>query len=126
MRCASRLPCSRKEKCYAVPATQLQKKKPGYNHYEKAYYEGQFGGPLETNGFLAKGHRAWVLDGTDGVLVPDAPVTKIRMCEELEAALEFEVGGSGQGDSEEAAWFINLVSCRFIMCVCFLAFIVLL
>ena len=59
---------------------KLQKKKPGYNHYEKAYYEGQFGGPLETHGFLAKGHRAWVLDGTDGVLVPDAPVTKIRMC----------------------------------------------
>ena len=70
---------------------------------------------METNGYLAKGQRAWVLDGTDGVVVPDAPVTKIRMCEELEAALEIEGGCSGQGDSEEAVWFINHISCSFIM-----------
>ena len=83
---------------------KLQKEKPGYLHYERQYYEAQFNGPLETNGCLSKGHRQWVLDGVDGVLVPEAPVTKIKMLEELESCVATEMGSTGNGDTEEAAW----------------------
>ena len=81
---------------------KLQKKKPGYLHYEKVYYEEQFGGPLETNGCLSKGHRVWTLDGVEGVLVPERPVTKVRMIDEIEAGMQQEIGSTANGDSADA------------------------
>ena len=83
----------------------LVKEKPGHTHYERAYYELEFGGPLETNGNLAKGHRQWVLDNVDGVLVPDPPKTRIRMTEELATTLESTIASSKKGDSDEAFFF---------------------
>ena len=56
------------------------KKKPGYSHVELKYYESQHGS-LDTNGKRKEGHVEYQLDGIDGILIPDAPITRIEFNE---------------------------------------------
>ena len=64
-------------------------KSPGHSHVEWSYYHANpdtFGGSLEQN--LTKGHREHWLDGVRGVLIPDAPITRVEHREVSESCLE--------------------------------------
>jgi hypothetical protein len=55
-------------------AAEVKIKKPGYSHVEWDFYHKDRN--LEDN--LAAGHREYVQGGVRGVLVPDAPITRIE------------------------------------------------
>jgi hypothetical protein len=63
------------------------KKKPGYSHVELKYYE-SLHGPLETSGKRKEGHCEYTLDGVVGILIPDAPITRIEFNEHDSVELE--------------------------------------
>ncbi|MDA8583003.1 hypothetical protein N9L68_02195 [bacterium] len=67
---------------------------PGWLHYELNYYISQFGS-LEQNAHL--GHCALQWEGVDGVVVPEAPVTRITPEQEIKAEIRQRVGDSNSG-----------------------------
>lgn len=65
-------------------------KRPGYSHVEWNYYT-SINGSLYENGKMNEGHREYYQDGVRGVLIPDAPVTRIEFNEAMSAELRAQV-----------------------------------
>ena len=71
----------------------FRKKKPFFEHWRMDHYN-QVHGDLNTNGWLGKGHRFYTLDGVPGVLIADAPITKLELDEETAIELQEHVASS--------------------------------
>ena len=76
-------------------------KRAGYSHIEWQYYETHHGN-LYTNGRLQDGHVEYYQDGVRGVLIPDAPITRIEFNEKQQAKLTTRVATKDDSCGEAA------------------------
>eukprot|EP00974_Lingulodinium_polyedra_P090761 8802668-Lingulodinium_polyedra.AAC.1 len=83
-----------------VSKKETVQKKPGFSHVEWDYYTKHYGS-LHTNGKLTEGHREYVHNGIRGVLVPDAPITRIEFRESLGAEIRARASGRAARCAEQ-------------------------
>ena len=75
-----------------IRSKRAVKRKPGYQHFELEYYKSIHGNWSHNNkGLPPHNHRRHVLEGVDGVLIPDAPITNIEVEEVQDAQQSGEV-----------------------------------
>ena len=73
-------------------------KRPGWQHLPWDYYTSQHGDFYANLAGQEAGHREFTFEGKRGVLIPDAPVTRIEFNERIQGILEEEVRKSDGTD----------------------------
>ena len=73
-------------------------KRPGWQHLPWDYYTSQYGDFYANLAGQEAGHREFTFEGKRGVLIPDAPVTRIEFNERIQGILEEEVRKSDGTD----------------------------